>query len=251
MKIKTPEAPLVGPALQEHVHTELITRLRKEVSHMKSKLIAACMALAAFVAFAVMPAAASASPELTHPTGTTLPVGTSILATNTTPTKFTSAFTEVTCSTATMTGKVAKNSGTEVEGEVTSATFSGTGAGGDCTSGAGDVKVTANPATNGLPWCLRSTKTADQFEIRGGACSAASRPIRFGLDFTSGLTCVYQRTGGATGTFATHPEDAVLKLEEASWPLLEGGFLCPSEGKLDLTFTLETDTATADPIYIS
>jgi hypothetical protein len=220
---------------------------------MYKKLITACMALAAFVAFAVVPSLASASPELTEPTGTTLAAGSLIEGTNIKPTLFTSAFTKVECTTSTVTGKVIKNTGSEIEGEVSFAKFSGTGSGGDCTSSVGDVLVTHNPATNGLPWCIKNTKTADQFEIRGGACSAAARPIRFTLDFTSGLTCTYQRSTGALGTFTTHPEDAILSVEEQSWPLFEGGFPCPSEGKLDMTFTLETDTkdGTADPIWIS
>jgi hypothetical protein len=223
---------------------------------MKRKLFAALMALAAFAAFAVIPSLASARPVLTHPTGTVIPINTKIRAHNVGETVMTTPFGNVTCSTATMTGTLKKNNTAEgVEGEVTSATFAGTGAevGGEkeCSSWTGGVTVTPNPATNGLPWCVKATGTTDVGSISGGPCGA-SRPIRFALDFTSIGTCTYQRTEAATGTLTTHPEDAVIHLSNQVWSKFEGGALCPSEGKLDMSFTLETDaTVNTEPIYFS
>ena len=54
---------------------------------MSKKLTTACLALSALAAFA-LPAVASASPEITHPTGTRLATGTKITGTNVGNAKF-------------------------------------------------------------------------------------------------------------------------------------------------------------------
>jgi hypothetical protein len=223
---------------------------------MHRKLIGAFLALAAFAAFAVAPSIASAtnSPEITHPTGTRLATGTKIEATNIGTTIMTDASTNtlVECSTATMTGTLTKNDGSNVEGNITSASFSGTGSGGTCTGSFGNITVTPNPATNGMPWCLRSTSTmaTDEFQLRGNECSKAVRAIRFVLDAPFGATCTYQRGSAVVGTLTTHPEDAVLHVSHVEFPLLEGSFICPGAGYLDMSFTLETDGSNS-PLYIS
>lgn len=216
---------------------------------MHRKLITACMALAAFMAFAVVPSISSASPELTHPTGTTLKVGSKIDATNVGDTLMTDAGGGVLtrCSSATMTGTVTSNTGTAIAADISTATFSGTAAGGACTGSFGST----TPTPKNLPWCIKSTKTADQFEVRGGACSEASKPITFILDAPFGVECKYSRTSAILGTFATHPSDAVLTISKVEFPGESTPFPCPSTGYLDMSFTLETDTPTAEPIYIS
>ena len=229
---------------------------------MSKKLIMACMALFAFAAFA-LPAVASASPELTHPTGTTLATNTKIDATGIGIQRLTdtSGNTLVECSSATMTGTLTKNNGTEVEGSIESTTFKGTGTNGECTSSFGGITVDTNIG-NGTPWCLRATAAMnkDEFQVRGNSCANAARSITFVLTSTSIGTCKYVRTEPLKGTFATHPTDAILTLTgsgatggaDTEFTKEEGSILCPSNGTLDMEFTLETDTtASADPLYIS
>jgi hypothetical protein len=204
------------------------------------------MALAAIGAFAA--ASASANPVLTHPTGTVLKTGTLIKGTNVGNTTMVTGLGTVTCTAAQMTGKITTNStASGSEGEVTSASFS------NCTSWAGAVTFTVQVAINGLPWCLEWTINLDGFNWRGGSCSGAIRPIRFVFHFSFG-ECVYQRTTAANGTLRTDVaagEDATVNLKEQEWTLFSGGGLCPSSGKMNMTFTLETDTATAEPLYFS
>jgi len=221
---------------------------------MSKKLIAACMAIAAFAALA-MASTASAAPVITHPTGTVLATGVNLQATNVGETKFISPSLTVACTTAKLTGPLKSNSTAGgFQGEVTSATFNGTGTGGDCTSTGsfftGSVGVTTNTGTNGTPYCIKNTLN-DNLEIRGGACASATRPIRFALDLTGLVTCTYERTTGIAGTFKTHPEDAQGSVNSGQTFSLVSGFACPSTGELSMTFTLETDTATAEPLYIS
>lgn len=235
---------------------------------MAKKIILACMAVVAFAAF-VLPASASASPELTHPTGTTYcknggSLGEPCLVTGTNVGNwtFTSSLGTITCSSVVITGNVTKNNGTEVEGDITSATFGGTGTNGDCT---GPLGISINPTTNvgnGLPWCLRATKAMepDEFQVRGNACNAASRSITFVLDGTGWQDCYYDRAAVVKGTFTTDTtsgEDAVLTFANQEWtlekevntnPFLPG---CPSSGKLNGSATLETDSKTVEPMYIS
>jgi hypothetical protein len=233
---------------------------------MAKKITMACMALVALAAFA-LPATASASPELTHPTGTTYcpkdEAGKECLVTGTNVGDWVLAGpfgTNVTCSKVALTGTITENSGKSVKGDITSATFNGTGEGGDCTSTLGSVRVTTTVG-NGTPWCLtaNSEMAADEFQVRGNACTAASRSITFVLDFTGGPTCYYNRTAVVKGTFATDTagQDAVLSFTEQEWVLEKGEnetFLkpCLTSGKLTGAATLETDTtASNDPMYIS
>lgn len=225
---------------------------------MTRKLTAACLALVACIAFAGAPASAFATndPEVTHPTGTLLGVGTKFSGTNVGNIVFTNSSGNIIheCSTATLTGALTKNDGNNVEAVISSLAFTGTGVGGACTSSSGNLTFTFNPATNGLPWCLRSTSTmaTDEFQIRGNECSKLARPIRFVIDISAGGTCTYQRTAAIQGTYKTHPEDAVLSISKVELPLLEGSILCPSSTFLDMSLTLETDTTeSADPLYIS
>jgi hypothetical protein len=224
---------------------------------MRNRLITACMALAAFAAFAVLPAVASATndPDLTHPTGTLAKTGIKIEGTNIGETLMTDAQgnTLVSCQTATMTGTLTKNDGSNVEGSIESTSFKNH-ASTTCTSSSmGNVTVTTAGFTNSVPWCLRSTSTmaTDEFQVRGNECSKASRPIRFILHGAFGVTCTYQRSTAIPGKFTTHPSDAILTITKEQFPLLEGSFLCPPAGYLDMSFTLETDTPTAEPLYIS
>ena len=230
---------------------------------MHKKLMTACMALVAFAALAVMPAVASATndPDLTHPTGTPLAPGAKITATNIGETLMTDANTNILtrCTKAVLTGELTKNNGTEVEGSVTSASFTGSGSESRCTATFGDSIITPTVpvagVAHGLPWCIRSTPAmgTDEVQVRGGKCSEASRDIRFILDVFGGATeCEYQRTTAIPGTYTTEPSDAIVHISEQKFSRIRGSsFICPSEGFLDMSFTLETDTPTADPLYFS
>jgi hypothetical protein len=219
---------------------------------MSRKLISACMATAAFAVFAATPASSSAAPVITHPTGTVLKTGTLLKSTNVGGSRFTSATLNVECSTAALTWVLFANStGLGYEGEITTATFKGTGTGEGCTATGSFFSGTAIPTpgiAGGLPWCLKNTLN-DNFEIKGGACGSP-RSIKFALDL-GGITCNYEKTS-LTGTFVTDVsgQDATGKITEGQkWTSLTFG--CPSEPTLDMEFTQETDTSPASPVYIS
>ena len=211
--------------------------------------------VAAIMALAVVPAAASAtnSPQLVDTTagGTVDPlaVGALIQATNTEPTVMTNEAEEalLKCETATMTGAVTKNDGSNVEGNITANSFRNHETI-DCNGILGPTVVNANPATNGLNWCIRSTSTmvTDEFQVRGNSCASLARPIRFVLNVTlTGQTCVYQRSSAIPGTFTTGHE-SVLSISQIEFPLLAelSSFGCPTKGFLDMKFLLETDGTT-------
>jgi hypothetical protein len=236
---------------------------------MKSKLIAACMALAACVAFGV---AASSAMAVTAqaPTGTALALGSKIQATSLENTVMTSSTTEklIECTSASMTGELVTNGPTTITGNITSASFSGTGTGGDCTSNSGaQILVTTNVEEEkegkkiqvGLPYCLKTIAEKDEFEVRGAKCAETARPIKYTLDATGVGTCGYEASS-LKGTFTTDVsgQDAVMTLDHAGpFKLYESSglvtFICPKEGvTLDMKFTLETDptSGTASPIYV-
>ncbi len=228
---------------------------------MSKKLITACLAVVALAAFA-LPTGASASPELTHPTGTTLATGNRITGTNIGALLFTSTAGAVLleCSSATLTGTLTKNNGTEVEATIETAVFTGTEASGACTK-LGGAKVTTN-VVNGTPWCLsaKNTYATDEFRVRGGGCGEGERIITFVLDAGVPGVCKYVRSTPVKGTFTTDTTgDAILTTTGAGetgvtdtlFTKEEGGVLCPSDGTLDLSFTLETEEMTARPMYIS
>ena len=230
------------------------------------KAITACLGLLAFAAF-IVPATASATndPQLTHPTGTLLAPEALITATNVGNTLLenTSGGTQLTCTTATMTGKLTKNKASTVEGNISSAHFTGTGAGLTCT---GVFNATVEPIVSAAaPWCLRSGagQATDEFVVLGGECEAAA-PSKIKFNLITGVTkCEYQstKTTAVRGEYTTHSTgDAVLTTPRAGQaPTNDGGFeeinkkvLCPDWGALRMSFTLETDTtASADPLYIS
>jgi len=251
---------------------------------MSKKLITACMALFALAAFA-LPVSATASPVVTHPTGTRWDPTTGectgvkgtvcVKATNVGETiLFNGAGTEelVKCSTAIMTGYMFENSGTSIKANIHTATFSGTGGVNDgmneCTGisagGFGNLTVTTNgggvdenTVANGTPYCLTSG-ASDTFKIRGGLCSQEQRPITFIFATTLAGNCKYERSAAIEGTVRTDKapgEDAILSVVKGAGTTFTGeagnSFLCPANGSLQMSFTLETDTPTAEAIYIS
>jgi hypothetical protein len=269
---------------------------------MSKKLITACLGLVAFAAF-VLPAVASASPQITHPTGTRLDPETGectgvkkticIVGTNVGATKLLTDPTEgeakvlSECSTAKVTGYLTKNTGTAIEGTIHTATFSGTGGElfkmHECTStalaGFGNLTPTTNGGgtdeenvVEGTPWCITASGASDVFKVRGGACGAATTKIRFILDATKkteptkSIECKYSRSAETPveGTIQTDTEtgkDAILSIKpgntsaERAKTTFKGetgnSIECPSTGTLEMSFTLETDTVSTEPLYIS
>ena len=240
-------------------------------------LIKACIAMAAFAAIFVVPSVASAtSPELTHPTGSTVPVGTNIIATNvahsTTSeiTKFTNNLgATVECQTATLTGKVITNTGTHIVGEITTAEFKNKTSS-TCSSELGNVTVTPSHTSipchtpTGstqrctLPLCITASNLKDEFEVFGqveGDCDNGKKgPIFFTLDTVLAGPCSYERAAALVGTYTTHPADAILTVTPGqTLNKVTGGGFCPSSGSLDMAFTMTTDVEgiEKEPIYIS
>jgi hypothetical protein len=209
--------------------------------------------VAAIMALAVVPAAASAtnSPEAVESGGTKVPVGSKILATNTETVKLTdvNGNTVLSCGKAWLTGEVTKNDGSNVEGTISGAEFHNV----ESTTCSGiigsDVQVTphpgSNPSTNGLPWCIRSTSTmaTHEFQVRGNSCSGLTRPIRFVLHAPFANECVYQRTAAIPGTFTTGIGSTTLAISKVEFERLSGSSPCPDKGFLDMRFTLHTDVS--------
>jgi hypothetical protein len=218
---------------------------------MHKKLMLACMAIAAFAAFVIAPAA-SASPVLTE-NGVRVPatnpdgVNTKIIATNTGVTKFNAAIT-VECATAHLTGELLENTGTHIKGEVLAANAKFTNAsGGDCSSNffGAPAKVTVNRNL-----CLTVSKGTDN--VVTDACGSK---IQFTLELTGFGPCKYEQVGTSiTSAFTTNASPVSTTLEKAGESkLIEGGGFCPSTGTLTMTFDLYTDVAedTKFPLTIS
>ncbi|HEY6729807.1 MAG TPA: hypothetical protein VI039_02155 [Solirubrobacterales bacterium] len=212
-------------------------------------LLMACIALSA-----VLPPAAQAvnKPEVTYPTGTKLETNKNIQAVNVGEPKVTWGGNTITCTSSKWKGTLKKNTGTEVEADVESATFN---SGGECTTGALGASIKTTPEKNGTPWCLRSTpELADtEFQIRGGKCSGAVQPIGLVISTTQTVVtekCIYEQEEPLVGTYQTHPNDAVFSLFEAPFNWVLGSFVFCSGGlSIDAAFTFER--AGSGPIYIS
>jgi hypothetical protein len=224
---------------------------------MSKKLFAACLVIAAF---AVVPSLASANPILTEPTGTALTGTPKITATNVGAVLFTTSVGTLTCSTAILTGNLISNAtATGVKGEITAVKVGGTNKKieaaeePECTgTGFFAPGTTVTPNIN-LPWCLEAPAATDTFTLKGGPCGA-QRAIKFNLDVTEVGTCEYSRTATVSGTISTDGEATnpnTASISEAEWTKAGGPFLCPGSGKLDMTFSLETDNAEHQAIFIS
>jgi hypothetical protein len=233
---------------------------------MSKKIIMACMAVVALAAFA-LPASALASKITLEENGVVLnPVGKECggkpgICIRGTNTDIVSVLTNsngepmVECTDVKMTGRLIKNTHEEVAGTIESASFIGTPGitphTTHCKSNVlGTVTVTTNPATNGLPWCLRSAAAmaADEVQIRGGDCTAAARPIRFIMHTAVG-ECVYERAEAVKGSITTTPAAAQVSVVGVKFTRVSN-FFCPAEGFLDLKMSLYTDTANEEPLSV-
>jgi hypothetical protein len=206
---------------------------------MRRRPVALLLGLAVLAA---LPATASASPVLTE-NGLTVPAGATVQATSIGIPLQTTSFSSDTCKRSLMHGKVAANTGTQIEIELSSFSLS------ECAGSSG----TFNYEGRNLPWCWRTTKSADSFELRGGKCggTAASLTVATVIEGEKGekiVICPYTRTA-VTGTFKTSPEDAVFTfLEQEFTP--ESGLGCQAF-KLDINYTMETATSPFAALFIS
>jgi len=196
---------------------------------MYKKLMLACMAITAFAAFVIAPAA-SASPALTE-SGVKVAVGSSVTATNNGVTKFTGGF-GVECQKAHLQGTVTANSGTSIKGEIPvgSAKFENNTSTA-CSSALGATAVTV---TSKL--CLESG-ASDTLKVTG--CGGN---VVFDLK-AAGVSCKYE-TASVSGTFTTNTTPASATVSEQPAKEVGGLFFCPDEGKLDMTFNLFTTGGT-------
>jgi len=198
---------------------------------MHKKLSMVCMAIAAFAAFVIAPAAQAA--VLTE-NGTALAVGSSFTAKNQegTKVKFTGGF-ALECEVAHLQGTVTTNSGTVIEGKIPATSIKFTNAGGlACSSALGATTYTF---TNEL--CFKVAKGTDTLVITGCGGNIV-------YDMTAGgVTCKYEAASWS-GTFKTNTTPAPLTISEQIAKEVGGLFFCPDEGKWDMSFNFYTTGGT-------
>jgi len=212
---------------------------------MAKKILAICAAL---IALAAVPAVASASPELQTSGGTKVAVGTAIKGTNNGNTILTSSFGNVTCTSSTLEGKVTENSGTSIKGEISTATYTGTGPSSRCTTtliGLNGQNLTAQVTVQNLPYELVSTSGVDRADIQDPTA------LKFTFDLfestgTSAGSCTFERTaaeGGIVSSYETNKSPLELTvIENNVFKRVSGTTLCPSTGTLDAKYILRTST---------
>ncbi|MGN6587093.1 MAG: hypothetical protein ACTHKT_06405 [Solirubrobacterales bacterium] len=239
---------------------------------MPKKLLIVCGALVLFAALA-LPAVAFASPVLTE-NGVAVAAGQKFIFTQLGTSKMTSTDgtrTLLECSTGMITGELIKNTGTEIEGKITSDLFGGTGAQApgepkpECTGEAafGNFSRTA-VVSEKAPWCVKTINPPkDEFTIVGGNCGGVASNIKFIIATTLVGNCELETTGHLVGTYTTNGTSAVLTLNNTAhgsgvgegstngFKKIAGSAFCPSSGSYDMSFTLETDEATVKPLTIS
>jgi len=220
---------------------------------MDKKLITACLVLVAFMAMAAVPALALASPVLKDKTGNVV-VGGKIVAKNVGIVKFTTGANTIECTDASLTGTVVKNTGTEIDGEVSTAAFNDTNGSGQLVpcSNAAFGNVTVVPKK--FPWCIvaKNTFAPDTFQISSAGCPGGG-VMEFTLDATFLEECTYTKAAPVTGSFTTGTEAAPseLSISEEEFKLASKGLGCPASGKLDLKLKLYTDISGEPVVWIA
>jgi len=239
---------------------------------MVKKLIMACLVLAVLAALA-LPATASAI-QIGETVGSEfkeLATKSLFTGTNVGRLKFVNSSLGVIteCPKAVLTGEVSNNgtSGEVVEANVTTATVSGEGAEAngmkECIgeSSFGSFTLTTNGnnvdgenIANGTPWCVKTIKGTDEFQVTGGLCKTEPRSISLIMDTTVVGVCTYSRAEAMKGSFTTHETgDALLTFKSganSTFTKTAGGVFCPTSFSLEVSFTLETDSGTVTPLYI-
>jgi len=214
------------------------------------------------------PATASASnkPVLTQPTGTAIGVGTTFIGRQIGELGFyaTSGTKELGCSSGSFIGSILKNASGTVEAEITSAVFGGSGPqvsgepAPECT-GLGFFTSNLTFTALSLPWCLKSTvlTAEDEFLVIGGKCGSVAEKLRFMWSPTGFGDCEYQATQtNIKGKFNTDTSGAASLSwtktnSNAGFTKISGSFSCPSSMEFEVSFALETDNGSHEPIFIS
>lgn len=238
---------------------------------MHKKIMAACVSLVAFAAFAALPSFASAAPCVTDPAGTCLATGNKLLITQHSEIKLVTSSGTVTCTKAKITGTLLTNDKTNgIAGTITTADFTGddpveekcTSTISDLSGGTATMKVTQVGT-----YCLNSTAndiaTVTQDPGGAGACHSPSTVgAKFIFDVTSHTgtnlgSCEYQRqTGGVsaglTATYNTGVAPATGTFQASqTFKKISGAFFCPGEGTLEGQFTVFTDNEAETGVSIS
>lgn len=223
----------------------------KGMIQMNSKRFLGNVVLVSLASLALLPSLAFASPELTYPKGTKMPINSKVRTTAVGTTTFTVGGLKLACTVVELDGTVLTNSGTRFEINIENAVINGSATKTDCTSGTTEVRITTNPGTNGLPWCLWSVAGfGDEALISGGKCAPTTQPLRLVLDYTGLMECPYEIANSITAKFATSPGDALFTISEAPFSSKGGPMTCPTTMKLDGEFTLEKQEVGVNPVYI-
>jgi hypothetical protein len=220
---------------------------------MHKKILGICVALVALGAM-IAPAMASASPVLTE-NGTAVATGVNINATleegTTSKLTIVKGGEAVVCTKSTLTGKLTKNSGTHIEGDITVASFKGSAAEEKCTTNfIGNTAVDVNNPS----YCITAggELAKDTFQILPHLCGGTGGTFTFTLTGALG-TCKYERSTAISGTFTTGGTQATLTV--TGEPEFKGEatntFPCPAQGWLDASYVLETDVSPFTPLTIS
>jgi hypothetical protein len=219
---------------------------------MYRRILISCFALTAATGFLVQPASASASPELTFPTGTRLATGSLLQVTNFGVARFSDGINfPLECPTAKFTGTLATNSGSSVQINFSSMKLEGLGKEGDCASEKEEFKRSVKVTYSNLPWCFKAPALGnDSFEYRGGKCGEEPKPVTLILNITGGPECKYE-AASIRGTFKTHPEDAKLEMVSELKGESSNSFLCATSLSTETAMTMERDSLVAEPVYIS
>lgn len=209
---------------------------------MNKRMLAACVSLVAFAAFAVVPAIASASPELQTSAGAKVATGTAIKAFSSNLV-FSSSKGNLECAENTLNGKVTENSGTSIKGEISSATFKASGGGSECKTSIPGGTATITP--EGLPWCL-STIGTDEVTITGcsGTIGFSAQIKVFGFTVA---TCKFAANPDIVATYKTSTSPLVLTIKSGPFKYVSGNteFCSSTGGTLSGSFTVTTSAGGA------
>jgi hypothetical protein len=89
--------------------------------------------------------------------------------------------------------------------------------------------------------------TTDEFQMTGGACGTGGK-VKFIAGSTTAGACEYELTEAIKGTYTTNGTEAKLTTTDTSagsgYKKIAGGFLCPSNGAVAMTFNVETVNGT-------
>ena len=229
---------------------------------MRRKMIATCMSLVALAAFAVIPAAASASKNIVVKENNELvKVGEKLTATTPTLTMRGEApSTALFHCKGEMTATLHKNDTVNGSQAIISTAnfFNTTGStGSHCASNT--FGATIGVTTEGLPWCLTSVTNQDQVKLEGGGCTGAAGNLKFTVHLTvfgaAAGTCTYSAASAlgnvtvGTGKITAVPASSTFAKEGKCTTETAESNLPPS-ANMEGEFTISTDNAAETPVVL-